>query len=312
MSHPPFSWRLRDLPFVARFVIACFLCSVGVGYFSALVQVHVQNAPAGAPLPGAPDLIAKFHGRDGVSTIERLITGDESLPFSASGTMKHAFTTKSVGWTEAVEEAARKLAEKDGVDFDAAAQEDQDKYKARARVDLRRERNSEMLVMKDWIHNGLDKKAYDDDFYPLPEELRDQPLTAKLKAQDDKGAPGVKIHRLIDSRCARCHTDSRRAEADDAPLNEYWKIKAYADKPRGAGAISLPKLAQSTHVHLLGFSMWSTSLFGGWRGSMTPTARCSRLRSASPAALRQFSSACRSSSRCGVCSESPAGWSSSC
>jgi hypothetical protein len=255
MSQLPFSWRLRDLPFVARLVIACFLCSVGVGYFSALVQVHVQDASPGEWLPSGQRLIDKFHGKSGVSTIEELITADESLPFGASGTMKPAFTTKSLRWPEDVKAAAQKLAKEGGVDFDAATAEEQAKYKALGRTKLRKERNTEMEVMRDWIHNGLDKKAYDDDFYPMPEELRDKPLTEKFLTKDDNGTPGVKIYGLINSRCVRCHTDSRRAEADGAPLNEYLKIKAYADTPGATGAISIHKLAQTTHVHMLGFSM---------------------------------------------------------
>src|SRR5271166_1161488 len=111
-SNPVPKWRLRDLPFVARLVIAVFLCSVGIGYFAALVQVHVQDASAGQPLPDAKTMIEKFHGVDGVSTIERLITADESLPFSASGTMRPAFTYKSAGWDQAAEDLAHEIAKK--------------------------------------------------------------------------------------------------------------------------------------------------------------------------------------------------------
>jgi hypothetical protein len=256
MTHLPFSWRLCDLPFVARLVIACFLCSVGIGYFAALVQVHVQDAPPGEPLPSGNRLIDKFHGRPGVSTVERLITAPESLPFGASGTMKPAFTTKSIGWDQEPQKAARKLAEDAKEDYDAATEEKQAGYIARAKAKLRTERNAEMEVMVHWLRNGMDKKAYDDDSYPLPAELQNQPPTDKFLIKDDNGKPtGVKIHRLLEARCVRCHTDARRADADEAPLNEYWKIKAYADKPGGAGAMSMHKLAQSTHVHLLGFSM---------------------------------------------------------
>ena len=44
---------LRDLPLAARLVIATFLLSVGIGYFSALVQLHFQHAKPGSLLPDA-------------------------------------------------------------------------------------------------------------------------------------------------------------------------------------------------------------------------------------------------------------------
>jgi hypothetical protein len=255
MNNLPFSWRLRDLPFVARLVIAVFLCSVGGGFLSALVQVHVQDAPAGELLPSGQPLVDKFHGKEGVSTIERLVTADESLPFSVSGTMQPAFTTKSGGWPDKPEERARNQAEKDNVDFDALDEKDQKQRIAAARAELRKERMGEKEVMAHWIHHGLDKTAYEKDFYPLPEELKDKPMTPELLTKDDKGTPGVKIHQLVSKRCENCHTDSRQAQADFAPLNKYWEIKTYADAKEGSGGMPLRKLAQTTHVHLLGFSM---------------------------------------------------------
>ena len=58
-------WTLSDLPLAARLTVAVFLISVGIGYFSALVQVHFQHAKPGSPLPSDEDIIAKFHGRVG-------------------------------------------------------------------------------------------------------------------------------------------------------------------------------------------------------------------------------------------------------
>jgi hypothetical protein len=255
MNHPPFTWRLRDLPFVARLVIALFLCSVGCGFLAALVQVHVQDASPGEEMPSQQRLIDKFHGKDGVSTIEQLITADESLPFGVSGTMQPAFTTRSGGWAEKAEERARQKADKDKVDFDALDEKDQNRRIAEAKTELRKERTGEMKVMAHWIRHGLDKTAYDKDFYRLPEELKDKPITEQFVTKDESGTPGVKVHQLVSSRCVKCHDDTRRAEADFAPLNQYWEIKAYADPQNGAGAMSLHKLAQTTHVHLFGFSM---------------------------------------------------------
>jgi hypothetical protein len=258
MSNPACTWRLRDLPFVARLVIAVFLCSVGAGYFAALVQVHVQDAGGGEPLPSAQNMHDKFHGKDGVSTIERLVTAPESLPFSSSGSMRTAFTTRAAGgWDEAAEGVARAQADKEKVDFDELPDDERARRLTPAKAELRRQREGEANAVADWIHNGLDKKAYDDDLFPLPDDLKGHPITKKYLKEDKNGTVlGVKIRSLVNNRCARCHTENDRTAAGDAPLTEYWRIKAYtSDKQNGVGAMSMHKLAQSTHVHLLGFSI---------------------------------------------------------
>jgi hypothetical protein len=86
--------------------------------------------------------------------------------------------------------------------------------------------------------------------------LRGQPLTEKFVDRDASGKEAVKIKTLIERRCVRCHKETDRSAAGDAPLTDFWRIKAFAgDKQSRVGAISVHKLAQSTHVHLLGFSM---------------------------------------------------------
>jgi hypothetical protein len=254
-SNPLPKWRLRDLPFVARLVIAVFLCSVGIGYLSALFQVHVQDASAGQALPDAKTMEDKFHGRDGISVIERLVTADESLPFTASGTMKPAFTTKSAGWDQAAEELARATAKKDKVDFDALEDADQAKRIEAAKPELHKQRDGESLALARWLHDP-DKKAYDDDRYSLPDDMQGLVITEKFVDRDSAGKVSVKIKTLIDKRCSRCHNESNRTASGDAPLTDFWRMKAFAgDKQSRVGAISVHKLAQSTHVHLLGFSM---------------------------------------------------------
>ncbi len=257
MSNTPFSWRLRDLPFVARLVIAVFLCSVGVGYFAALVQVHMQHAPPGELFPGPEQSITIFHGQNGTSTIERLVTANEALAFSASGSMRSAFTTRSAAWPEAPGLLARETAAKEGVDFDALEDAEQAKRTAAAKIELRKQREGEADALAHWIHNGLAKKAFDDNRYPLPDDLRDHPITEKFLIRNSKGEPdAVKINDLINKRCARCHSESSsNSLAKEVPLSDYWQLKSYADPKSGAGGMSMQKLAQTTHVHLLSFSM---------------------------------------------------------
>src|SRR4051794_9420077 len=48
---------LSDFPLAARLVLAVFLISVGLGYFSALVNLHFQQASAGEGLPTKDDVV---------------------------------------------------------------------------------------------------------------------------------------------------------------------------------------------------------------------------------------------------------------
>src|SRR5262245_39161669 len=82
---------LRDLSLPSRLVVALFLVSVGLGYFSALVQLHFQLATAGNLLPGQRETIDAYHGRAGISQLERLLRADESQPFNGTGSMRQAF-----------------------------------------------------------------------------------------------------------------------------------------------------------------------------------------------------------------------------
>src|SRR5262245_48549287 len=98
---------LRDLPLAARLVLATFLISTGIGYFSALVQLHFQHATAGKLMPEADDAIGVFHGKSGVSLMEKLLTTDEGKPFNGSGTMRPAFFSKSSGWVREIKGRAK-------------------------------------------------------------------------------------------------------------------------------------------------------------------------------------------------------------
>ena len=78
----------------------------------------------------------------------------------------------------------------------------------------------------------------------------------------------VNIKKLFDTRCVRCHGEGN--EQEDKPLETYEQIKTkyIPDPPKAAGlaagnsaeaprepGMSMTKLAQTTHVHLLGFAM---------------------------------------------------------
>src|SRR5262249_29659340 len=139
---------LRDLSLPTRLTLSAFLISVGIGYFSALVQLHFQHATSGELLPGMVETKEVYHGLAGMSQLERLLRADESKSFNGTGTMRPAFFAKSGGWQKRV----RNLS-KQGI------------------LNLRKEREGELLAVLDWIRKGMPKKDYEDDNYALPADL---------------------------------------------------------------------------------------------------------------------------------------------
>ena len=89
---PAFSLASASMPL--RLVVAVFLASVGIGYFSALVNLHFQEASPGNPLPDAADVIRAYHGDSASNQIARLLVAPDSMPFNGAGSMRGAFTEK--------------------------------------------------------------------------------------------------------------------------------------------------------------------------------------------------------------------------
>ncbi len=239
---------LRDLPLAARLTLALFLISTGIGYVSALVQLHFQHASPGNLLPTPEDAQRVFSGpaSEPVSQIERILTADEKEKFNGTGSMAAAFTTRSADWKDRLKEQTKKLKrEKPGSD------------PARAEAELRGERDGERLALLAWIQAGAPKAAYGKDAFPLPESLAGRPVTADYVTEGEGGARVAKIRSILTDRCVRCHTgkDSEDAKAGEYPLDTYEELKPRVTATAASGAMSLTKLAQTTHVHLLGFSM---------------------------------------------------------
>jgi hypothetical protein len=58
------SWpTLRQLPLAAKLVLTVFLVAVGLGYLSAMVQLHFKHASKGNSLPSLLDVVERFSGR---------------------------------------------------------------------------------------------------------------------------------------------------------------------------------------------------------------------------------------------------------
>jgi hypothetical protein len=250
-ASPPTRLVLRDLPLAARLTLAVFLISVAIGYASALVQLHFQHASPGNLLPTADDAERVFVGRTPprpLSKLELLLLADEKQPFNGTGQMSAAFTRRCGTWKGDIKKKARALKLKTpdgGLDLEAAEKA------------LRQERDTERLAVVEWARSGASKEDYDRDQFPLPDALKGKPVDKQFRAAArPNGAECVKVRSILKVRCARCHApEGEDAKAAQYPLDTFERLQPYLAVKEGAStAMSLTKLAQSTHTHLLGFA----------------------------------------------------------
>lgn len=221
-------FALRQLPLPARVTLAVFLVAIGFGYLAGLVQLHFAHAKSGGLLPSAGDIQEVFHGSTGqpISKIERLLEAPESAPFNGSGSMRAAFTSKSSGWKE--------------------------ELKKRPEAELRAERETERLILLNWIRAGAPKKDFEEDCCAIPDSLKARPLPESYLTEDKKG---LRLRCIWEDRCMNCHqaggADSKAARF---PLSSYETILPYATPKRDEG-MSLEKRAMFTHAHFLSFAL---------------------------------------------------------
>lgn len=242
MTPPPLPpkkrrFLLRNLNLPARITLACFLLSVGIGYVSAMVQLHMQHSGPGNVLPSNTDVIRHFHGADGnpKSRLERVVEADPSLPFNGAGSMAPAFTTRSGDWKSSI----RDFAKEKNID------------QPKAEVELRAQREGERQIMLAWIRSENLADAFKEDKISLPTDWGNKPLTEAYREGDT-----YKIKSLFIDRCTRCHAkEGDDEDASSYPLETMEQIQKYTTVDTGGGRVSLTKLAQSTHAHLLSFSV---------------------------------------------------------
>ena len=225
---PPQRFTLRDLSLPARLVLSAFLISVGIGYASAMVQLHFQQSGRnGGHLPTKENVIDTFHGKkDLTSQLVKLITGPEAGNPDKGDNMTPAFFKS------------------DGGEFKRAITREK-----RPEAEVWAEREGERAAILAWIKDGVRKEYYMEDAFPLPADLKDKPLTEKFN-----NAGKAKIRSIFAERCARCHDPQNgMGNAANFPLDKYDAIAKYAKVNRGF--MSIEKLTQSTHAHLLSFAV---------------------------------------------------------
>jgi hypothetical protein len=245
----PAPLRLRDLPLPARLVLSVFLISVGCGYFAALVQLHFQHASPGNPLPDRNDVIRRFYGRlpgdKPECKIQHLLNADEGLPFNGGGQMKAAFFEKAGGWKKEVEKRARKIAGR-------RVEPNEDQLK-QAEGELRKERDTERLALLEWVEKGADKDAYENDSYCVSATLVNLPIDEHFVGDPPaEGGKTIKVKTILEDRCVKCHAIGGQVEK--VPLEKFEHLQKFL-KVEAGQPISREQLIQSTHVHLLSFSM---------------------------------------------------------
>ena len=253
MTDPAPRITLRGLPLAAKLVLSVFLVTVGIGYFSALIQLHLQHSSReGEALPTMADVVEVFAGVKKIdpnappevptSRLERLVMGPvEGPPFNGSGSMAAAFFHK-----------------------DGALYKGEIKDRGKETVDA--EREGERQAVRALIRSDeADRKAaYEADRLLLPPDLAGKPITADY-LHDDKAA--VKVKTILADRCERCH--KRGEEQEKFPLETYEHLAKYMEVAPAAEVlpggwvrsdrqVSVEKLTQSTHAHLLSFAMLFT------------------------------------------------------
>jgi hypothetical protein len=243
----PFRLTLRELPLPVRLTLSLFLIAVGLGYFSALVQLHFQNASPGEALPTTDDVVEIFSGVENwsgkkpprpkpVSKMEKLIMASENEPTDNGASMARPFFMGDSGY--------KKKIEKDPL----------------IEPKLHEEREGERLVVQAWINTPDDKpdlrrqKAYENDALPLPAALANHPIT---KGYLDDGT--VKVRSLIQDRCSKCHEDASQAGHKSLDgYTDFADVLAVPQVGHTSRQMPLVHLTQTTHLHLLSFSvLWT-------------------------------------------------------
>ncbi|QDU19191.1 hypothetical protein [Urbifossiella limnaea] len=250
-DEPAPRFTLRHLPFAAKLVLSTFLLAVGVGYTSAMVQLHMQHGDRdGKPLPTMENVVAVFAGKvwknpgevvDSPSKLETVVMGNPTGSISGSNMAPAFFAHDEADYAKQAKQPGRK--EK-----------------------LDQERDGERKALVAWAKAAPETRAqaYKDNRFKLPKELEKLVLTV---AYTDKSNPGtVLVRQLLEDRCVRCHKPG--GEKGDIPLTTYEEVAALmptaAAIPEGGGyvdsgrQIGLEKLTQSTHAHLLSFAVLFT------------------------------------------------------
>jgi hypothetical protein len=189
------SLSLRQLSRPIRISLAVLLATAAIGYLAAASMAYFEVTSPASTWPDFKVLDRVFFGarEKPVSPIERLLESMEG-PMNSGGTMRPAFTTESTGWSTLIENMpADELAA------------------------LTVQREGERLALVEWVRSGADRTAYEADDYQVSDSTA-----------SSANSPHVRIRRIINDRCATCHSENgRNDKARSFPLDTYDNIQPH-------------------------------------------------------------------------------------
>jgi hypothetical protein len=283
MSDPaPNRITLRDLPLPAKLVVTTFLISVGLGYLWAMAQIHFKHASPGHALPTTEDLVARFSGVPWpLEPKPELDAAEKKAEHVAQGeAVVHAVKAKGVKIQSLIFERCAVCHSRGGEKeefpldtYDAIAKyltktanhphgplhtaitadrtakwnkenmvpaffEKSDGWRQATRTpesrrQLEAEREAERLALIAWIEAGAPKAHFEADAFPLPSPEQFDRLTKEFKTE------AVPL--------------SGRPSAAEGNAVDRWKAAKRKQ-------LSPDALTQSTHAHLLTFSLlWAAT-----------------------------------------------------
>jgi hypothetical protein len=271
---------LRDLPLPAKLVVTSFLISVGLGYIWAMAQIHFQHASMGRTMPSVEDLVARFSGvpwpleprpsaegngaseamtrREQIGQVADAVKvktiidsrcvrchkkgeqkGDTPLTtYSEIAKQLQPNRTHTKGRMFSVLHGAREDWDKNMVAAFFEESAGWDKLTAEEQKKEEPRRNAEKLALLAWIEAGAPKADYEADKFPLPATFNVNDLAESLHVKAAPLAPGA-----VDV---------------NSPQNAEEKQRAARWQRAHDRQLTSEKLTQSTHAHLLTFSvLWA-------------------------------------------------------
>ena len=268
----PARYALRDLPLPAKLVVTTFLISVGLGYLWAMAQIHFKHASAGEPMPTQADLVARFSGVPWplVAKPEEEKKGEEIAKANAIGVQVPGVKIKTLVDTRCTwchgkegEKDDKPLTNYDQISVylkptaehpkgqlhtvltgnrknwntknmvKAFFEKSQDwaDLKPGERQEIEPQREAERQALVAWVEAGAPKAQYDADGFPLPPLFNLQNLPKEVQTVAAPLAPA--------------------AVGGAKPPPDPWKEAKRRQ-------LSVEALTQSTHAHLLTFSiLWA-------------------------------------------------------
>lgn len=267
---------LRDLPIPAKLVVTSFLISVGLGYLWAMAQIHFKHASPGEPMPTLADLVGRFSGVPWPSEPkpepENKDAKEEEKPLVLSragvkvktiidtrclrchkpgGDREETLLTNHSQVAKQLEVKAAhpkgrlvtvltglrgKLTSKTMVGVFFEFSEDWEELNNEQRKLEEPKREAERLVLLAWIEAGATKETFEANAFPLPQGFDRTHLANRLLVELDPAAIRM-----------------GRGGPQPVPPGEKTPRERWGDAK--GRQINVEHLTQSTHAHLLSFSM---------------------------------------------------------